>query len=436
MIDSVSDDGLVPYMHFLERFPGPLSLCLDTLRANEYERLDITGETYMVYMGGTIHPESLARLHHAFLARNGLSSSRPMPDKYTVIFTPSASAALKLVGESYPFTPDSSFVLWPDSHNNVKAIREFAMRRGVHVASIPATETGGFDVKTAQDILSHSQTPTTPSLFVMTSQIPIHHLERPKPVRDAAVRRQTGVSHRARRSGPRPNREHLLARASRGRDGGVSFQHLRVRWRGGVRGDVGVPEPRLGELQAQFEEGKINYLSLPAVTDGLRLLSAYMPVLPMRLSALTHYFSLAARAVARNDCHARHAHTVCDPGAARHSRWGAGGRRLDCNPDFSPQPSGNSLPNAFIQHAAARMRISLGTGFFENPGDAAAMLGVGVGVGREVRASEAECEAGELSVSVVRISLGLARNFQDVWTVLRFAELVADCEGTRRALWE
>lgn len=39
---------------------------------------------------------------------------------YTVIFTANASAALKLVGESYPFTKGSTLVIGVDSHNSVR----------------------------------------------------------------------------------------------------------------------------------------------------------------------------------------------------------------------------------------------------------------------------------------------------------------------------
>lgn len=38
-----------------------------------------------------------------------------------------------------------------------------------------------------------------------------------------------------------------------------------------------------------FQDGTINYLNLPAITDGLRFLSAYLPFLPLRLSSLTSY---------------------------------------------------------------------------------------------------------------------------------------------------
>lgn len=36
-----------------------------------------------------------------------------------MIFTTNASGALKLVGESYPFSGDNAFVLAVDSHNSV-----------------------------------------------------------------------------------------------------------------------------------------------------------------------------------------------------------------------------------------------------------------------------------------------------------------------------
>lgn len=38
-----------------------------------------------------------------------------------------------------------------------------------------------------------------------------------------------------------------------------------------------------------IQDGTINYLNLPAITDGLRFLSAYLPFLPLRLNILTHY---------------------------------------------------------------------------------------------------------------------------------------------------
>jgi molybdenum cofactor sulfurtransferase len=47
----------------------------------------------------------------------------------TSIFTPNASGALKLVGESYPFSPHGHYLLTFDNHNSVNGIREFAHAR-------------------------------------------------------------------------------------------------------------------------------------------------------------------------------------------------------------------------------------------------------------------------------------------------------------------
>jgi selenocysteine lyase/cysteine desulfurase len=59
------------------------------------------------------------------------------PEEYTVIFTPNATGALKLVGESYPFGAGDHFLLTFDNHNSVNGIREFARSRGATVTYIP-----------------------------------------------------------------------------------------------------------------------------------------------------------------------------------------------------------------------------------------------------------------------------------------------------------
>jgi hypothetical protein len=71
-------------------------------------------------------------------------------DDYTVIFTANASSALKLVGESFPFTSTSHYVLGEDSHNSVHGIRQYAAQSGAEVAYIPATSTGGFERSLAE----------------------------------------------------------------------------------------------------------------------------------------------------------------------------------------------------------------------------------------------------------------------------------------------
>src|SRR6185437_8106238 len=72
-------------------------------------------------------PASRAATELADRARRAvLTFLNASPDEYVVIFTANASAALKLVGEAYPFEPGSRYLLTYDNHNSVNGIREFA----------------------------------------------------------------------------------------------------------------------------------------------------------------------------------------------------------------------------------------------------------------------------------------------------------------------
>jgi molybdenum cofactor sulfurtransferase len=135
---------------------------LDDLRARDYARLDAGGQTYLDYTGGGLYAESQLDRHRELLARGvfgnphseNLPSTemsakvaatraqileffRASPDEYEVIFTPNATGALRLVGESYPFGPGSRYLLTFDNHNSVNGIRQFARARGASVSYIP-----------------------------------------------------------------------------------------------------------------------------------------------------------------------------------------------------------------------------------------------------------------------------------------------------------
>jgi len=148
---------------FEAAYPGYLATtALDALRADEYGYLDAAGHAYLDYTGaglparaqleahaqrvsarcfGNPHSENPAsaastelidRARHAVLRYFGAP-----PDEYTVIFTPNASGACRLVGEAYPFGRGSRFVLTADNHNSVHGIREFARARGSSTEYVP-----------------------------------------------------------------------------------------------------------------------------------------------------------------------------------------------------------------------------------------------------------------------------------------------------------
>jgi molybdenum cofactor sulfurtransferase len=76
-----------------------------------------------------------------------LAFFRASPEEYAVVFTANASAALKLVGEAYPFTEENCLILGEDSHNSVHGIRQFAARAGARVNYVETAPRGGVIVE-------------------------------------------------------------------------------------------------------------------------------------------------------------------------------------------------------------------------------------------------------------------------------------------------
>lgn len=95
------------------------------------------------------------------------------------------------------------------------------------------------------------------------------------------------------------------------------------------------------------------------------------------------------------------------------------------------------IPNSFIEYAASTQNISLRTGCMCNPGGAAAILGIEDDMRQlypGVTLNNFEAMVGH-ELGVVRISLGLASDFGDVWRVVRFATMMGR-ERARRGVWE
>ena len=148
---------------FGRRYPAYAGTAvLDGLRARDYTRLDATGHIYLDYTGGGLYAESQLARHRELLANavfgnphsqnvpsRGMGARveaaraqileffRASPEEYDVIFTPNATGALRLVGESYPFGPGSRYLLTFDNHNSVNGIRQFARARGASVSYVP-----------------------------------------------------------------------------------------------------------------------------------------------------------------------------------------------------------------------------------------------------------------------------------------------------------
>jgi selenocysteine lyase/cysteine desulfurase len=135
---------------------------LAELRRREYGRLDAGNHVYLDYTGGGLHAASQIQAHLGLLegcvlgnphsnSPASLASSdliertrdavraffNASADDYLCIFTANATAALRLVGESYRFAPGGTFLLTADNHNSVNGIREFARRGGATIQYVP-----------------------------------------------------------------------------------------------------------------------------------------------------------------------------------------------------------------------------------------------------------------------------------------------------------
>jgi molybdenum cofactor sulfurtransferase len=170
---------------FEQRYPAYAGTAvLDDMRARDYTQLDATGHIYLDYTGGGLYADSQLARHQELLAgavfgnphsqnvpsqeataqveatrAQILEFFRASPGEYEVIFTPNATGALRLVGESYPFGPGGRYLLTFDNHNSVNGIRQFARAKGASVTYLPLTPA---DLRVSQEALArHLQAATS-----------------------------------------------------------------------------------------------------------------------------------------------------------------------------------------------------------------------------------------------------------------------------------
>ncbi|THG16873.1 hypothetical protein TEA_020607 [Camellia sinensis var. sinensis] len=138
---------------FMKEFSGDYgysnaSKNIDQIRATEFKRLD--GLVYLDHAGATLyselqmeaifkglttnvygnpHSQSDSSLATSDIVREArqqvLDFCNASPKDYKCIFTSGATAALKLVGEAFPWSSHSAFMYTMENHNSVLGIREY-----------------------------------------------------------------------------------------------------------------------------------------------------------------------------------------------------------------------------------------------------------------------------------------------------------------------
>jgi selenocysteine lyase/cysteine desulfurase len=452
---------------FLRRFPQfEATKILDAKRATDFARLDEGGHVYVDYTGAGLYADFQIHEHAELLRRqvfgNPHSGSlcseattrlveetrqrildyfRAPSETYTAVFTLNASAALKLVGESYPFESGQRLLLTVDNHNSVNGIREFAEAAGATVDYIPLTVPDLTLDRTAFAGLLED-TASRPGLFGFPAQSNFSGVKHPLEFVTAAQARGWDVLLDAAAFVPtnaldlsgsiQPEFVAISFYKMFGYPTGVgcllakrsSLARLTRPWFAGgtinfatVQGHARLLSP--GE--AGFEDGTLNFLSIPAVAIGLRLLDEIgIGTVQTRVRCLTEWLLEELLALAHRN--GRPMARIYGP-VTMTERGGAVTLNLY-------DPDGHLLDYRRVEELATAQRISFRTGCFCNPGAGETAEGL---TEEDIRAGLEESpdltlprflrviqHRGGKSAGAIRVSFGLASNFADVYRVLEF----------------
>ena len=453
---------------------------LAVLRRAEYSRLDTSGHVYLDYTGAGLYADSQLRAHTELLAQGVLgnphsanltsSAATTLVERtrqrvlewfnapageYVAIFTANATAALKAVGEAYPFARDGRLLLTADNHNSVNGIREFARAAGADVeysplttpdlrvdaaaleASLAAPRTGApghlaprlfaypaqsnfSGVKHSLDWIARAHAQGWDVLLDAAAFVPMNRL-------DLAVVKPDFVAISFYKMFGYPTGVGcLLARADR-------LPRLQRPWFGGgtvnfatVHGEARILAPR----EAGFEDGTVNFLCIPAVRIGLdHLATVGVDVIRAHVDELTGW--ILERLLELRHDNGRHMVRIYGPADTK-DRGGTITFNLY-------DPNGHLLDYRRIEELATARRISLRTGCFCNPGageaaegitdeDVQAALATGVDMSLP-RFMQVIQHRGGRSAGAIRASLGIASNRADTE---RFVEFVSEFRNQTR----
>jgi len=456
------------FVAFLRDYPTyPTTHLIDDLRAVEYARLDLGGHIYLDYTGGGLYADAQIRRHNRLLTEHVFGnphSSNPTsqaatqlvehareyvlhffnadPDEYLAVFTPNASGALKLIGESYPFA-NGRYLLTFDNHNSVNGIREFAHARGANVTYIPVglpdmrIDASQLDRELAQPSKDGHNLFAYPAQSNFSSvKHPLEWIEKARAygwdvLLDAAAFVPTSQLDLSK---VKPDFVPISFYKMFGYPTGIGaliarkqvMAKLHRPWFAGgtitvasVQGD----KYYMADGAAAFEDGTIDYLNIPAIEIGLKHIESIgYDVIRERVHCLTGW--LLDRLTEMK--HSTGVPLVRVYGPTRMERRGGAVTVNFYDKDNNP------IDHRSIEEQANKVNISLRTGCFCNPGAGEVALGISrveldvcfTSPGHEDRLSIDDfrrCIDGKSS-GAVRISVGTVTDFKDVQGFLAFAK--------------
>ncbi|MBS2965798.1 aminotransferase class V-fold PLP-dependent enzyme [Actinocrinis puniceicyclus] len=452
---------------------------LDEARRTEYAHLDRSGHIYLDYTGSGLaaaaqyrahterltdqcfgnphseNPASRASTQRVERARAAvLAHFNADPRQYTAIFTANATGACRLVAEAYRFEHDNRFVLTFDNHNSVNGIREYARTRRTPVHYVPGDGVElRTDTATVRAALSkHMIGRRGPAgLFAFPAQSNFSGVRHPLEWVELAHRHGFDVLLDAASYVPtspldlsavQPEfvavswykvfgyptgigcliaRRDALARLRRPWFSGGTIQAV------SVQGDWHAMAPD----ESAFEDGTVNFLSIPDVEFGLRWLhNLRLDLIDERVSCLTGW--LLHRLGGLTHGNGAPMIRIYGPRDTKDRGGTVAFNFLD--------PDGRIVDERLVEREAAAARISVRTGCFCNPGAGELAFGIGRGalrgrISRKARSIDEYLHSLRLpSGGAVRVSLGMVSNVADVEGFIDFCERTyrdrqADSEG-------
>ena len=445
---------------------------LSDLRRREYGRLDAGGHVYLDYTGAGLYADSQLAEHVELLRRNVFGNPHSLnptsaamtglveqarasvlaffgasPDEYVVVFTPNATGALRLVGESYPFQAGDRFLLTFDNHNSVNGIREFARARGAETTYVPSVAP---ELRVDESLLPRYLTEVGGdhhNLFAFPAQSNFSGVQHPLDWIDQAHDHGWDVLLDAAAFVP-TNRLDL----SRWRPDFVALSFYKMfGWPTGIGALLARPEA-LAKLErpwfsggtivaafvqrewyqsapgpAHFEDGTVDFLNIPAVEIGLDHLDR------IGIDAIhAHVDALGSGAARRRSTALRHGNGA--PAATVYGPRTMVARGATIAFNFL-HPDGSIVDERYVDRVARRHNISLRTGCFCNPGagEVAFTISretlVGGEFGEGMTLDDYVDAIGLPSGGAVRVSLGIASNASDVERFVEFARELIDVDA-------
>jgi selenocysteine lyase/cysteine desulfurase len=428
-------------------------------RRTELARFDSAGVTYLDYTGAALYPDSLvrgdtSRLLGAVLGNphsehvasrqstSDLDAARAAilaflganAEEYEVVLTANATAACRLVGESFPFSPNAPFLFTVDNHNSVNGIREFAAAKGARAIPLPLD--AELRLRDPVGVLGRE---SGTGLFALPAQSNFSGVRHPLSLVHDAQRRGHRVlldaasflhSGRIDFASVQPDFIALSIYKIAGYPTGIgalvarrdSLAELQRPWFAGGTVDWVITTPPRHQLRAdsaRFEDGTPPFLAAGAVPAAL---SAVAKVGGERLS---RYLDELTATLLDGLTQLRHANgrprvAIHGPLTTRERGATVALSALD--------PDGEAVPFWEVESAAREAGLALRGGCFCNPGCAQHALQLPVermelcatALGESFTVPRLAAALGTNAVGAIRISLGLGSTAADIDRALRF----------------